>query len=199
MIPLVEVDLVLASTSRYRRELLSRLSTRLRALAPQVNEAAQAGEAPAMLAARLAAAKAHQVAARTPGAIVIGSDQVADLDGMVLGKPITVKNARAQLAACSGRDVVFHTAICVIDARIDSAPERSAIDTTRVRFRRLNEQEIARYVERERPLDCAGSFKAESLGISLFERIESTDPTGLIGLPLIALCRLLREIGIAVV
>jgi septum formation protein len=198
MIRLGDVDLVLASTSRYRRELLSRLSTRLRTLAPQVDESAQPAEPPAALAARLAAAKAHEVAARSPGAVVIGSDQVADLDGTVLGKPGTVENARAQLAACSGRDVVFYTAICLTDARVEPARARAATDTTRVRFRRLDEQEIARYVECERPLDCAGSFKAENLGITLFERIESADPTGLVGLPLIALCRLLREAGITV-
>jgi septum formation protein len=199
MIELVDVDLVLASTSRYRRELLSRLSTRFRALAPQVDESPRADEAPSTLAARLAAAKALDVAARAPGAVVIGSDQVADLDGAVLGKPGSIDNARAQLAACSGRDVVFHTAICVIDSRVDPPHTWSAIDTTKVRFRQLSAPEIARYVEREQPLDCAGSFKAESLGISLFEYIESSDPTGLIGLPLIVLCRFLREAGIAVV
>ena len=198
MIPLADVDLVLASTSRYRRELLSRLSTHFRAVAPQVDEAVRPGETPAVLAARLAAAKAQEVAAHAPGAIVIGSDQVADLDGSVLGKPGSIENARAQLAACSGREVVFHTAVCMIDARAKPAQTRSALDTTKVRFRMLGTAEIARYVERERPLDCAGSFKAEALGISLFDRIESLDPTGIIGLPLIALCRLLREAEITV-
>jgi len=199
MITLADVDLVLASTSPYRRELLSRLGARFRCLAPQVNEAARAGEAPAVLAARLAAAKAHEVAARTPGAIVIGSDQVADLDATVLGRPGSVDNARAQLSACSGRNVVFHTAICLVDARADPAQARSAIDTTKVRFRQLGAQEIARYIESELPLDCAGSFKAEGLGIALFEQIESVDPTALIGLPLIALCALLRAAGITAV
>ena len=199
MIALAEIDLVLASTSRYRRELLSRLTARFRAVAPHVDESARPDEAPATLAARLAAAKAQEVAARSPGAVVIGSDQVADLRGTVLGKPGTVENARTQLAACSARDVVFHTAICMIDTRVDQSHTRSAIDTSKVRFRALNTQEIARYIEREQPLDCAGSFKAESLGITLFERIESSDPTGLIGLPLIAVCRLLREAGIAIV
>jgi len=198
MIPLADVDLVLASTSRYRRELLSRLSTHFRAVAPQVDEAVRPGETPAVLAARLAAAKAQEVAAHAPGAIVIGSDQVADLDGSVLGKPGSIENARAQLAACSGREVVFHTAVCMIDTRAKPAQTRSALDTTKVRFRMLGTAEIARYVERERPLDCAGSFKAEALGISLFDRIESFDPTGIIGLPLIALCRLLREAEITV-
>jgi len=198
MIPLADVGLVLASTSRYRRELLSRLSTHFRAVAPQVDEVALPSEAPAALAARLAAAKAHEVAARAPGAIVIGSDQVADLDGSVLGKPGSVENARAQLAACSGREVIFHTAVCMVDARAKPAQVRSASDTTKVQFRMLGAAEIARYVECERPLDCAGSFKAEALGISLFDRIESLDPTGIIGLPLIALCRLLREAEITV-
>jgi septum formation protein len=199
MMALADVDLVLASTSPYRRELLSRLSAHFRCLAPQVDEAARPGEAPSVLAARLAAAKAHEVAARTPGAVVIGSDQVADLDGTVLGKPGSIENARAQLAACSGHDVVFHTAICLVDARVAPAQARSAMDSTKVRFRQLDAQEIARYIERELPLDCAGSFKAEALGIALFEQIESVDPTALIGLPLIALNRLLREIRVAVV
>lgn len=199
MSALADVDLVLASTSRYRRELLARLTSNARAIAPHVDESPLPMETPVALATRLAAAKATEVAARTPGALVIGSDQVADLDGTILGKPGTVDNACTQLAACSGRDVVFHTAICLIDTRVLPARPHAAIDTTRVRFRQLSSDEIARYVGRERPLDCAGSFKAEALGIALFERIESTDPTGLIGLPLIALCRLLRDAGVAVI
>lgn len=199
MMPLADVDLVLASTSRYRRELLARLTPHFRALAPQVDESALPDEAPLALACRLAEAKARAVAARAAGAIVIGSDQVADLDGRLLGKPGTIENARAQLAACSGREVAFHTAICLIDARTTSTRAYAAIDTTRVSFRQLAADEIARYVARQQPLDCAGSFKAEGLGIALFEHIESIDPTALIGLPLIALCRLLREAGIEVV
>jgi septum formation protein len=198
MTPLADVDLVLASTSRYRRELLARLTSHVRCIAPQVDETAATGEAPAALATRLAAAKARDVAARTPGALVIGSDQVADLAGQILGKPGSEQNARQQLAACSGREVVFHTALCLLDTRA-GARTHAAIDTTRVRFRDLATEEIARYVQREQPLDCAGSFKSEGLGIALFERIESADPTALIGLPLIALCRLLRETGVAVV
>jgi septum formation protein len=196
MTPLAQVDLVLASTSRYRRELLTRLTGNFRAVAPQVDEAALPGEVPAALAQRLAEAKARDAAARMPGALVIGSDQVADLDGRVLGKPGSPDNARAQLAACSGREVVFHTAICLVDARTTPARAGSASDVTRVSFRRLAQDEIARYIAREQPLDCAGSFKAEGLGIALFERIESVDPTALIGLPLMALCRLLRAAGI---
>ena len=197
MTALGDVDLVLASTSRYRRELLARLTTRFRTLAPQVDETALASETPIALAARLAGLKAREVAARVPGAIVIGSDQVADLNGTILGKPGSIENARGQLAACSGREVVFHTAICMVDARAATLPTVFARDETRVRFRSLDAGEIERYITREQPLDCAGSFKAEALGIALFERIESSDPTGLIGLPLIALCKLLRDTGVA--
>jgi len=197
MTPLADVELVLASTSRYRRELLARLTANFRAQAPQVNEAPLPGEAPAELALLLAEAKAREVAARSPGALVIGSDQVADLDGRLLGKPGSVENARAQLAACSGRAVIFHTAVCLLDARTEQQRAHAAIDATHVRFRSLQADEIAHYVAREQPLDCAGSFKSEGLGIALFERIESADPTALIGLPLIALCRLLHEAGIA--
>ena len=188
-------DLVLASTSRYRRELLSRLLTGFRVIAPEVDETPRENEHPATLAVRLAAAKARSVAAGNPGACVIGSDQVAEIEGRSLGKPGTSEVARAQLAEASGRTVVFHTAICVADARTAPALEYAATDVTRVVFRALGEDEIARYVEREQPLDCAGSFKAEALGIALFERIESTDPTALIGLPLIALSDLLRRAG----
>ena len=124
---------------------------------------------------------------------MIGSDQVAELDGRPVGKPGTAERARAQLAASAGRTIVFHTAVCVVDTR--SAGGDAAIDRTEVVFRPLSADEIARYVERENPIDTAGSFKAESAGIALFERIESTDPTALIGLPLIALARLLRAAG----
>jgi septum formation protein len=199
MIRLDEIDLVLASTSRYRRELLVRIAPRFRVVAPQVDETLQANETPAALVARLAEAKARAVAVLCPGALVIGSDQVADLDGAILGKPDNVENAQSQLAASSGREVVFHTSICLLDARVSPPRVHAAVDTTRVRFRTLGAEEIARYVAREAPLDCAGSFKSEGLGIALFERIDSQDPTALIGLPLIALCRLLRQAGVAVV
>jgi septum formation protein len=193
------VDLVLASTSRYRRELLSRLVSRFRTLAPDIDETAVASETAVALAIRLAQAKARAVAVQCPNTIVIGSDQTAELGGAILGKPGSVEAARAQLAAASGKMLVFHTALCVIDTRQSEPREFAAFDTTRVVFRHLERAEIARYVQRERPLDCAGSFKAEALGIALFDRIESQDPTALIGLPLIALCRLLREAGISVV
>ena len=190
--------LVLASTSRYRRDLLARLTPSFRTLAPETDESARIGEAPAALATRLALAKASAVAAQCPDSIVIGSDQVAEIDGIPLGKPGTATAARAQLAASSGRGVVFHTALCVIDTRATTPLIRTASDKTTVVFRQLDATEIARYVAREQPLDCAGSFKAEGLGISLFERIENSDPTALIGLPLIQLARLLREAGLAI-
>ncbi len=196
MIPLAAVDLVLASSSRYRRELLARIAPGCRQLAPDVDESQLPGEMPAELARRLAEAKARAIAARCPGALVIGSDQVADLAGTLLGKPGSMENAQAQLSACSGRQVVFHTAICLVDARNDPAAVHAETDTTRVFFRGLDDAVIARYIASEAPLDCAGSFKAEGLGITLFERIESVDPTALIGLPLIALCRLLRAAGV---
>jgi septum formation protein len=184
---------ILASTSHYRAGLLRRLLEHFEQAAPGTDEASLAGEAPAARAARLAEAKARAVAALHPGAVVIGSDQVADLEGTVLDKPGTVHEAHRQLAASSGRSVVFHTAVCVVDANGDAL---SHVDETRVSFRSLTTADIERYVERERPLDCAGSFKCEGLGIALFERIVNEDPTALVGLPLIATSRLLRAAGI---
>jgi len=186
--------LLLASTSPYRRELLQRLRLPFDCARPQVDESPRPGEAPASLAARLAVAKATEVAARHPGRWVIGSDQVADLGGQPLGKPGTVAAARAQLAAMSGQAVRFHTALCV--ARDEQRLEGG--DVTTVRFRHLDAGEIARYVDAEQPLDCAGSFKCEGLGIALFEAIDNQDPSALVGLPLIVLCRLLRQAGYAV-
>lgn len=197
MTALDEIDLVLGSTSRYRRELLTRLTPKFRVVAPDVDETPLPNETPAALAVRLAKLKARNVAAKNSGAVVIGSDQVADLDGSALGKPGSVDNAIRQLGACSGRAVDFHTALCVIDARSSQIRCSDAVDTTRVKFRKVDMQEIVRYVEREMPLDCAGSFKSEGAGIALFESIESKDPTALIGLPMIALCELLRRAGIA--
>ena len=188
-----QATVVLASTSVYRAGLLGRLLEHFEQASPGTDEASLEGERPAARAARLAEAKARAVAALRPGAIVIGSDQVADLDGVVLDKPGTVEVAHRQLEASSGRDVVFHTAVCVIDLRGDATTH---VDETRVRFRELSAEDIARYVKRERPLDCAGSFKCEGLGISLFERIDNEDPTALVGLPLIATSRLLRAAGV---
>ncbi len=197
MTALADTDLVLASTSRYRRELLTRFTASFRTRSPDVDESPLATETPSALAIRLAAAKAGAIAAGCPQALIIGSDQVADLDGRTLGKPGAADVARQQLTACSGRRVSFHTAVCLIDTRQTPARIHSEIDTTHVVFRDLHADEIARYVATEKPFDCAGSFKAEGLGIALFEHIESSDPTGLIGLPLIVLARLLRAAGVA--
>ncbi len=186
--------LVLASTSRYRRELLERLRLPFDVARPEADETPLPGEAPAALAARLAEAKAAAVATLDPGAWVIGSDQVAELDGAPLGKPGGREAAIAQLAAMSGRTVAFHTGVCVV--RAGAAP-LAAADVTRVRFRRLERAEIERYVDAEQPFDCAGSFKSEGYGIVLFEAIASEDPTALVGLPLIATARLLRQAGFA--
>jgi len=185
---------ILASTSAYRASLLRRLLERFEQASPGTDEDPLPGEAPAVRAARLAEAKARAVASTRSGCVVIGSDQVADLDGTVLDKPGTVHAAHKQLTASSGREVVFHTAVCVVDA---GGKASLHVDETRVHFRHLSTQDIERYVERERPLDCAGSFKCEGLGIALFDRIVNEDPTALIGLPLIATCRLLRDAGIA--
>jgi septum formation protein len=188
--------LVLGSTSRYRAELLSRLGLPFESKAPGTVETELSGEAPAMRAMRLAIAKAGDAAAGMADVVVIGSDQVAELAGTLLEKPGSVERAHAQLRASSGRVVSFHTALCVFDAR--SNERHTYLDLTRVHFRHLSAEEIAYYVEHEQPLDCAGSFKCEGLGISLFERIDNSDPTALIGLPLIALARLLRETGFRV-
>ena len=187
--------LVLASTSRYRRELLERLRLPFDTRAPGVDESPLPGETPRQLALRLAAAKAEAVAAREPDAWVIGSDQVAELDGATMGKPGSRDAAIAQLTAMSGREVVFRTALSLAHGdgrRLDEE------DVTTVRFRRLDAGEIARYIDAEAPLDSAGSFKSEGLGIALFDAIESRDPTALVGLPLIATTRLLRKAGFRV-
>lgn len=186
--------LVLGSTSRYRAELLRRLTADFEQRAPGTDESAQAGETPVARALRLAIAKAEAAANGQHDALVIGSDQVAELDGWILDKPGTAARAHAQLTACSGREVHFHTALCLLDTR--DGHRYTHVDHTRVRFRALSATEIARYIEREQPFDCAGSFKCEGLGISLFEAIGNCDPSALVGLPLIALARLLREAGI---
>jgi septum formation protein len=184
--------LILASTSPYRRDLLARLRLPFDVARPEVDETPRAGEPPRSVAQRLAAAKASAIARGTPNAWIIGSDQVAALGDAVLGKPGTRETAQAQLAAMSGRSVDFMTAVCV--AHPDGR-HFEALDTTTVRFRVLTPDAIARYIDAEAPYDCAGSFKSEGLGIVLFESIESTDPTGLIGLPLIATANLLRQAG----
>ena len=184
-------SLVLASTSIYRRALLERIRLPFDVVRPEVDEAVLPGETPLETAARLADAKAAAIASTRPDAWVIGSDQVADLDGTALGKSGGREAAIAQLQAMSGRTVAFRTAVCV--ARGDV--RHSAVDSTLVRFRALEAGEIARYVDAERPFDCAGSFKSEGLGIVLFDAIETHDPTALVGLPLIATAGLLRRAG----
>jgi len=186
--------LILASTSRYRRELLERLRLPFEVVAPAVDEAALPGESPGTLAARLALAKAHSVAADRPGAVVIGSDQVAELDGRSIGKPHTHERALAQLRTMSGQRVVFHTAVAVVRRDRDFA--RGLLAPVEVTFRTLGESEIEHYLRVEQPYDCAGSAKCEGLGIALLAAIESDDPTALIGLPLIRTCMLLREAGL---
>jgi septum formation protein len=185
--------LVLASTSRYRKALLERLRLPFSVADPGVDEAPQPGEAPAALALRLAGAKALAVASRMPGAVVIGSDQVATLDGAALGKPGTPERAMRQLAAASGRCVEFLTAVAVA---VEGQLVAKHLDLTRVRFRALSALEIERYVALDTPLDCAGSFRAESLGVALFDAIESRDPTALVGLPLVWLASSLRATGL---
>jgi len=189
-------SLILASTSRYRRELLSRLGLPFAIEAPEVDESAQPGEPPEALALRLAGEKAHAVARRHPQALVIGSDQAATLDGAIaIGKPGSHERAREQLRAASGRTMEFHTALCVA-READGFDERANV-STRVRFRRLDDAEIERYLQREQPWDCAGAARVEGLGIALLEAIEGDDPTALIGLPLIALTGMLRRAGLS--
>ena len=186
--------LILASTSRYRRELLNRLHLPFEVEAPDVDETPALAEKPAALARRLATAKAQVISARAPDAVVIGSDQVADLDGICIGKPGNHARATAQLKSMSGRSVVFHTAVAVQASARGYA--RTEVVSVRVRFRSLTDAEIEHYLRLEQPYDCAGSAKCETLGIALLEAIESDDPTALVGLPLIRTCELLREAGI---
>lgn len=186
--------LILGSTSRYRRELLERLRLPFDTVSPQVDETPMPDETPATLALRLALAKARAVAALHPQAVVIGSDQVADLDGQPLGKPGTHERAVAQLRQLSGRQAVFQTAVAVV--RADTGFAEVLLAPVTVRFRTLPDREIERYLRLEQPYDCAGSAKSETLGIALLEAIESDDPTALVGLPLIRTCQLLRRAGL---
>ena len=188
--------LILASTSRYRRELLHRLRVPFEVVAPGVDETARPGETPAALAERLSRAKAAAVADMHPLAVVIGSDQVCELGGQTFGKPGSHERAVSQLQQLSGRRAVFHTSVCVL--RRDSGYEAHAAAPVVVRFRSLQADEIEHYLRTEQPYDCAGSAKCETLGIALLEAIESDDPTALVGLPLIRTARLLREAGIDV-
>ena len=186
--------LVLGSTSPYRRELLQRLRLPFEVDSPRVDESPHPGEAPADLARRLALEKAQDVASRHPDAVVIGADQVAELDGQAIGKPGSHERAVAQLQAMQGRRVVFHTAVAVV--RADTGFAQVVLAPVQVQFRPLSDAEIERYLQLEQPFDCAGSAKCEALGIALLETIESDDPTALIGLPLMRTCALLRLAGI---
>ncbi len=188
--------LILGSTSRYRHELLSRLRIPFTVAAPDVDETPQPGEAPRELALRLALAKARAVAASHPEAVVIGSDQVADLDGLPLGKPGAHGKAVAQLQRMRGRVVIFQTAVSVVC--LASGFEDTQLAAVQVKFRDLSDAEIETYLRAEEPYDCAGSAKSEGLGIALLEAIDNDDPTALVGLPLIRTCQMIRAAGVRV-
>ena len=188
-------QLILGSTSRYRRELLARLNTPFTVVGPDVDETPAEHEAPHTLALRLALAKARAVAALHPEAVVIGSDQVADLNGTPLGKPGTHERAVLQLQRMRGQTVVFQTAVAVVCAATQF--EEVDLAAVKVRFRDLSDAEIESYLRTEQPYDCAGSAKSEGLGIALLASIDNDDPTALVGLPLIRTCRMLRAAGIA--
>jgi len=188
------MPVILGSTSRYRKELLSRLRIPFEVCAPHVDETPQAGEAPQALALRLALAKALAVAKQNPNAVVIGSDQVADLEGTPLGKPGNHANAIIQLQKMRGKTVVFQTALSVVC--LASGYEKTSLAAVKVKFRDLTDDEIENYLHAEEPYDCAGSAKSEGLGIALLEAIDNDDPTALVGLPLIRTCQMLREAGV---
>jgi septum formation protein len=193
-----QLRLILASSSPYRRDLLMRLQLPFDVAAPNIDETPLPGEAPDTTAIRLAKEKARTVATLTPGRVVIGSDQVATLDGEQIGKPGSHDNALRQLQKMRGRQVIFHSALCVVDGRqLDTihAVQCENVQTC-VTFRNLKDDELDAYLRIEQPYDCAGSAKNEGLGIVLIEKIESTDPTALTGLPLITLTSMLRRAGI---
>ncbi|MEZ7815810.1 MAG: Maf family nucleotide pyrophosphatase [Burkholderiaceae bacterium] len=188
--------LILGSTSVYRAELLERLRLPFTKARPEVDETPLPNESPSALAQRLALAKAQAVASVNPSALVIGSDQVADLNGQPLGKPGNFERAVAQLTAMSGQLVIFHTAVALVCHESGFSQQETAV--VRVRFRDLSREEIERYVRAEEPYDCAGSAKSEGLGVSLLASMDNDDPTALIGLPLITTCKLLRAAGVVV-
>lgn len=186
--------LVLGSTSPYRRELLERLRVPFEVAAPEVDETPLPGESPRALAERLALVKARVVASAFPHAVVIGADQVADLNGLPLGKPGTHERAVAQLRQMRGQTVIFQTAVAVVC--LESGFEQSGLAAVAVRFRDLSDAEIENYLRAEQPYDCAGSAKSEGLGIALLESIDSDDPTALVGLPLIRTCKMIQAAGV---
>lgn len=184
-------QIILASTSPYRRALLEKLGLPFECAAPRTDETPRAGEAPRHLVLRLAQEKAQSLAQKYPQHLIIGSDQVCVLDGEITGKPHTEENARQQLMKASGNIVTFYTGLALFNSATGHV--QTECEPFDVHFRRLSEQEIDDYVRKERPLNCAGSFKSEGLGIALFERLEGRDPNTLVGLPLIALCQMLRR------
>jgi septum formation protein len=190
------MNIILASSSSHRRRLLERLQLCFRCISPEIEEATLSGESPAAMAERLARLKAKVVAKRFPAAIVIGSDQVASIDRHILGKPGNFDNAAEQLRRSSGRTVHFYTAVALVC--LERGLERFHVEPFSVRFRTLNDSQIANYLHRERPYDCAGSFKVEGLGIALFEGLSGNDPTSLEGLPLVRLTDLLTAAGVDV-
>ena len=188
------LPVILGSSSRYRKELLSRLRIPFDVFSPEIDETPHSGEAPKALALRLALAKAHAVAKLHPQAVVIGSDQVADLNGVPLGKPGNHKHAVLQLQKMRGKTVIFQTALSVVC--LANGYERTELAAVSVKFRDLSDADIEAYLRAEEPYDCAGSAKSEGLGIALLEAIDNDDPTALVGLPLIRTCQLLREAGV---
>ena len=186
-------QLVLASTSKYRKNLLQRLQIQFATCVPDVDETPLSDESAAALVQRLALAKAQVKSFSWADALIIGSDQIAVVNNQLLGKPNNIGSAYRQLECCSNQAVEFHTGLCLLDTSTDQYQFEDVVTT--VYFRNLNKAEIRRYIDLEKPFECAGSFRSEALGITLFERILSEDPTALLGLPLIALCRMLREAG----
>ncbi|MCV6604877.1 MAG: Maf family nucleotide pyrophosphatase [Porticoccaceae bacterium] len=188
--------IILASSSPYRRQLMERLGLIFDCHSPQVDETPQPDESPVELALRLSRLKARALAGKFTHHLIIGSDQVAECNGEILHKPGSFEVAQQQLQRQSGNTVKFHTGLCIHNSI--SGEQQTDVVTTTVHFRQLSEDEIERYLQREQPYDCAGSFKVEQLGVSLFRKVESPDPTALIGLPLILLCEMLRQSGIQV-
>ncbi|MGS2722427.1 Maf family protein [Porticoccus sp. GXU_MW_L64] len=188
-------QILLASSSPYRRQLLERLGLSFQCRSPQVDETPLANESPIDLALRLSQTKARALAEQHPNHCIIGSDQVAECNGAILHKPGDFDTARQQLRQQSGNTVRFHTGLCLHNSA--SGESQTDVVTTTVYFRQLSDGEIERYLHREQPYDCAGSFKVEQLGVSLFKKVESSDPTALVGLPLIRLCEMLRQSGVA--
>ena len=193
-------NLILASSSSYRKSLLQRLNIEFSCSSPDVDESALAGEPATALAERLALVKAQTVASQFPNTVVVGADQVAELNGTILGKPGNHQQAVKQLTAQAGKRMLFHSGLAIVRIQADGEMQQhSLINTTEVTFRPLSQKQIEQYLLTEQPYDCAGSFKAEGLGISLFTAIKSNDPTSLIGLPLIDLCSALPQFSINII